>query len=390
MTRVENFEYSIPTKVIFGTDAIEQLPQCIKEFGNNVFLIYGGGSIKKNGLYTKILELFEENQISFFEMSGVEANPRISTVKKGVELCKTHSVDVILPVGGGSVIDCAKAISAAYYYEGDPWGLTDSSTVIEKALPLITITTITATGSEMDPYAVINNEETNQKQDIYGEVLYPAYSILNPEYTFSVSSYQTACGVVDIISHVFEVYFAYTEPTYMLDRIMEGILKTCIKYGPIACKEPNNYEARANLMWASEWAINGFIACGRSGPWPAHSIEHQLSAHYNVIHGHGLAVVIPTLLEYICNENSSSRIATYGIEVFGIDAQLTDVEIAKQAIYKTREFFEELGLVLNLRTIGITSKEKFEIMAAEAQYGLEECMVPLYKEDIIEIYNRCF
>lgn len=388
--QVESFEYSIPTKIIFGTDSLEKLPECIKEFGTNVFLIYGGGSIKRTGLYQKLQELFKEHGITCVELSGVEANPRISTVRKGVAICKANKIDVILPVGGGSTIDCGKAISAASHYEGDAWDVVMDSDLIAETLPLITISTISATGSEMDPYSVITNEETNQKVDFEGENLYPAYSILNPEYTYSVPVYQTACGVVDIMSHIFEVYFAKVEQTYMIDRMMEGMLKTCVTYGPIACKEPDNYEARANLMWVSEWAINGFIACGRSGPWPAHAIEHQLSAQYDVTHGHGLAVVIPPLMKYSCNEETCVRYAEYGTGVFDIDKTLPTMEIAQQAIARTEAFFQELGLTLTLRELGITEKNRFEVMAEEANDGLDACMVPLDKEQIIAIYNQCF
>ena len=388
---MENFIYSIPTKVFFGRNMLEKLPECILEFGSRVLLVYGGGSIKKTGLYEKILKLFQENEIYYRELSGVEPNPRLSTVKKGVELCRKDKVDVILPVGGGSTIDCAKGIAAAYYYDGDPWDLVENGDLIERALPIVAISTISATGSEMDPYAVITNELLKEKKDLASELLYPVYSILDPENTYTVSPYQTAAGTVDIMSHILEVYFNAVPNTYMQDRMMEALLKTCVVWGPVACREPDNYEARANLMWASEWAINGFIACGRPGPWPAHSIEHQLSAHYDVTHGHGLAIVIPALMRHILNEKSAERMAAYGTAVFGIDKKKTVMQIAEEAIKKTEELFRGMGLTMTLQEIGISDKSRFELMAeAAAAEGLEECLVPLMKEDILQIYENCY
>ena len=388
---MENFIYSIPTKVFFGRNMLEKLPECILEFGSRVLLVYGGGSIKKTGLYEKILKLFRENEIYYRELSGVEPNPRLSTVKKGVELCRKDKVDVILPIGGGSTIDCAKGIAAAYYYDGDPWNLVEDGDLIERALPIVAISTISATGSEMDPYAVITNELLKEKKDLASELLYPVYSILDPENTYTVSPYQTAAGTVDIMSHILEVYFNAVPNTYMQDRMMEALLKTCVVWGPVACREPDNYEARANLMWASEWAINGFIACGRPGPWPAHSIEHQLSAHYDVTHGHGLAIVIPALMRHILNEKSAERMAAYGTAVFGIDKKKTVMQIAEEAIKKTEELFRGMGLTMTLQEIGISDKSRFELMAeAAAAEGLEECLVPLMKEDILQIYENCY
>ena len=388
---MENFIYSIPTKVFFGRNMLEKLPECILEFGSRVLLVYGGGSIKKTGLYEKILKLFRENEIYYRELSGVEPNPRLSTVKKGVELCRKDKVDVILPIGGGSTIDCAKGIAAAYYYDGDPWNLVEDGDLIERALPIVAISTISATGSEMDPYAVITNELLKEKKDMVSELLYPVYSILDPENTYTVSPYQTAAGTVDIMSHILEVYFNAVPNTYMQDRMMEALLKTCVVWGPVACREPDNYEARANLMWASEWAINGFIACGRPGPWPAHSIEHQLSAHYDVTHGHGLAIVIPALMRHILNEKSAERMAAYGTAVFGIDKKKTVMQIAEEAIKKTEELFRGMGLTMTLQEIGISDKSRFELMAeAAAAEGLEECLVPLMKEDILQIYENCY
>ena len=408
---MENFFYSIPTKVYFGTDAVSSLPECVKEFGTRALLVYGGGSIKRNGLYDKVVALLGEHGISFAELSGVEPNPRLTTVKKGVALCRERETEVIIPIGGGSTIDCAKAIAAAAAYDGDPWDLVEDPEKIEQVLPIIAIPTAAATGSEMDPYSVITNEERKLKRDLECQNLYPAYALLDPQNTYTVPSYQTAAGTVDIFSHVLEVYFSPVDETYMQDRMMEALMRTCITYGPIACKEPEDYEARANLFWASEWAINGFIACGKPGPWPAHSIEHQLSAQYDVTHGHGLAVIIPVLMEHILNKECPDlkaksltvddkqpdrnkkcrkRLASYGIHVFGISPDLPEMEIAQTAIAKTKQFFRSMGLGLSMKDLGIEETNRFAEMAEiAASEGLLECLVPLETEDIIQIYRKC-
>lgn len=383
--------YSIPTRVAFGKGMVDKLPEFINEFGSTVLLVYGGGSIKRIGLYDRIVELLNKNNIKHYELSGVEPNPRVNTVKKGIEICRENDINVILPVGGGSTIDCAKAIAAGYYYNGDVWDLVLHSNLVKAALPIITVLTLAATGSEMDCFAVISKEETKDKLEIDSLLLYPKYSILDPENTFSVSAYQTACGTADIMSHLFEVYFNGVEGTYFQERMIEGMLKTCVHYGPIACKNPEDYDARANLMWTASWAINGFVACGKSGPWPAHSIEHQLSAYYDITHGYGLAIITPVLMKYILNEKTAGIFASYGRNVFGIDSGLPDMDIAVKAIEKTKELFQGMGLHGSLRDLGINTQEKFEVMAEKAcKDGLEECMVPLCKEDIIRIYELCF
>lgn len=388
---MENFFYHIPTKVAFGKGSLENLPGYVCEFGKNVLLVYGGGSIKKTGLYERTVKLLKEHGISFQELSGVEPNPRLATVKKGAALCREHQIDVVLPIGGGSTIDCAKAVAAAAFYDGNPWDLVEDSDKIQKVLPIIAVATMAATGSEMDPYSVITNEETRKKMDLYSENLYPVYAVLDPEFTYSVPVYQTAAGVADIMSHIFEVYFADVADTFIQDRMMEALLKTLVTFGPIACREPDNYEARANILWASEWAINGMIACGKPGAWPAHSIEHQLSAYYNITHGHGLAIVTPVLMEYILNEKSLSRFVNYGVNVWEIDKSLPDMEIAKCAIQRTKEFYKEMGLSMDLGSLGVPYGRDFEAMASQAaSEGLEECLVPLYKEDIIKIYEKCY
>ena len=387
---MQDFYYSIPTKIYFGKDAVNHLTDCVKECGSKALLVYGKGSIKKNGLYDRITGMLSDAEIAYEELSGVDANPRITTVRDGVEICKTQGSDVVIPIGGGSTIDCAKAVAAGACYDGDAWELIEDNSRVKKALPIIAVPTMAATGSEMDYFSVITNQEKKLKKEIANENLYPMYALLDPQLTFSVSPYQTACGTVDMFSHIMEVYFAPIPGTEIQDRIMEGLMKTMVQEGPKALKNPSDYDARANLLWASEWAINGFICSGKLGPWPAHAIEHQLSAWYDVTHGHGLAVVIPELLRHILNEKSAPTIATYGVNVFGITMGNDIVETAERAIDKTEEFFKSLGLGLKLKDLGITSEEHFDKMAEVALTdGLDGCLVNLTKEDIIDIYKSC-
>lgn len=387
---MQDFYYSIPTKIYFGKDAVNHLTDCVKECSSKALLVYGKGSIKKNGLYDRITGMLSDAEIAYEELSGVDANPRITTVRDGVEICKTQGIDVVIPIGGGSTIDCAKAVAAGACYDGDAWELIEDNSRVKKALPIIAVPTMAATGSEMDYFSVITNQEKKLKKEIANENLYPVYALLDPQLTFSVSPYQTACGTVDMFSHIMEVYFAPIPGTEIQDRIMEGLMKTMVQEGPKALKNPSDYDARANLLWASEWAINGFICSGKLGPWPAHAIEHQLSAWYDVTHGHGLAVVIPELLRHILNEKSAPTIATYGVNVFGITMGNDIVETAERAIDKTEEFFKSLGLGLKLKDLGITSEEHFDKMAEVALTdGLDGCLVNLTKEDIIDIYKSC-
>lgn len=368
---MQNFVYDIPTIVYFGKGQISYLGELALKLGKKALIIYGGGSIKKNGLFDTAAKNLENAGISYLEFGGVEPNPKIESVREGVKICKEENIDMLIPIGGGSVIDCAKAIAIGSKYEGDPWELVVDTSKIKDALPIITVLTIAATGTEMDYYAVISNMETNDKISIDHRCMFPKYSILDPTYTESVSSYQTASGTADIMSHVFEVYFQKCGDTYIQDQFMEGIMRTCIKYGETAVKNPEDYDARANLMWASSWAINGMIACGKAGPWVCHPIEHQLSAFYDVTHGMGLAVIIPHWMKKILDDSIVDVFVSYGVNVFGIDKNLSNYEIAELAIKKTRQWFDSMNIPKNLRELGITEKDKFDVMAEKASKGLE-------------------
>ena len=383
---MENFHYSIPTEIYFGKGEIRNLAASIKKYGSKVLLVYGGGSIKKIGLYDTIINIFNENNINFTELSGVEPNPRITTVRKGVNLCKENNIEVVLAVGGGSTIDCSKVIAAGANYNGDAWDLVVDPSKVTSVLPIISILTLAATGSEMDSFAVISDMDSNNKIGTGHELMKPKVSILDPEYTYSVPKNQTAAGTADIMSHIFEEYFNSTSGTFMQDRIAEGLLKTCIKYGKIALVEPENYEARANLMWASSWAINGLIGYGRKGAWSVHPMEHELSAFYDITHGVGLAILTPHWMRYVLNDETLDKFYEYGVNVWDIDKNLDKKEVANLAIEKTYNFFREIGIPAKLSEVGI-GKEKLEIMAKQAvRFGLDKGYKALDWKDVYNIY----
>lgn len=385
-----NFNFHAPTKILFGKGEIKNLPAEILKTGKKVLLTYGGGSIKKMGLYDDITALLDKNGISFVELSGIEPNPKLTSVIKGVELCRKEKVDAILAVGGGSTIDCSKVIAAAYYYDGNPWDIILDKSKVKNALPIYSILTLAATGTEMNGNAVISNMDTNDKKAIGLQILKPVCSVLDPTYTFSVSPYQTASGVADIMSHIFEVYFSTVNGADVQDRISEGLLKVCIKYGKVALENPNDYEARANIMWASSLAINGLNSAGKSGAWSCHSMEHQLSAYYDITHGAGLATLTPAWFRYILNDNTVEKFKEYGINVWGIDASLDAYEVANKAIDMTADFlFNDLKLPRTLAEYGI-DETHLDVMAQKAaDEGLKYAYVPLNKDDVLEIYKSC-
>jgi alcohol dehydrogenase YqhD (iron-dependent ADH family) len=384
---MDNFDYNIPTVVYFGKGQIKKLGERISTIAKKVLLVYGGGSIKKIGLYDEVMQQLKQADVTVFELSGVEPNPRIQTVRKGVEICKKEGVDAVLAVGGGSTIDCAKIVSAGTCYDGDAWDLVLDSKKIKKALPIATVITLAATGSEMDGFAVISDMDKNEKWGTGNDITKPVFSIMDPQYTYSVSKYQTAAGSSDIISHTLENYFNNTNGAFLQSRFAEGILKTVIKYAPVAMEHPEHYEARANLMWASSLAINGLISYGQNTAWTAHPMEHELSAFYDITHGAGLALLTPYWMEYILSEKTVDKFIEYGINVWGIDASKEPMAIAKEAIKNTREFFISLGMPSHLKDLNI-DETYFDIMSEKAaKGGLKYGFVPLTKEDVKKIFT---
>ena len=385
---MQNFIYDIDTKIYFGKNQIENLPEVLKKItAKKILIVYGGGSIKVNGIYDKIINLLENASISFEEIPGVQPNPRITTVEDGVKICREKDCGAVLAIGGGSSIDTAKLIATAVYYNGSAWDIVKEPNKITQALPLITVVTMAATGSEMNSIAVISNLETKEKIGTRHQLMRPKVSFLDPSYTFTVSKYQTAAGSVDIMSHVLENYFSRHNGSFIQDKMCEGLLKACIKYGPIAIQEPKNYEARANLLWAASWAINGSLSLGKTDPWSCHSIEHQLSAYYDITHGVGLAIIIPHWMDYVLGDCTLDKFCEYAINVWDLDENLDRITLAKTGIIKTREFFTSLGMPTKLHELNIDEKH-IKIMAQKAATpALEQAYVSLNKEDVEKIYQ---
>lgn len=382
---MQNFDYMTPTRLIFGRDAIAKLPEVMTQFGKKILLTYGGGSIKKIGLYQKVLEMLKGYDI--VELPGIQPNPKYDpSVLDGVRLCKEHNVDVILSVGGGSVLDCSKAIAAGAKYDGDPWDLISYKVKAKAALPIVDILTLAATGSEYDCGGVISRTETNDKIGYIDPLLFPVVSILDPVYTFTVSKKQTAAGIADAMNHTIEQYFV-ADSTLLNDGFCESMLRSLMTNGRKCLENPEDYTARAEMMLACTYGCNGILALGNSySGWPCHGIEHALSAYYDITHGEGLAIITPRWMRHILSERTMDRFVKYGINVFGIDPTLPKQEIAGQAIDATYEFFESINIPMHLRDVGIDDSRIDEMAHHIAvNEGLDKAYVPLTEQDIKEI-----
>ena len=382
---MQNFDYMTPTRLIFGRDAIAKLPEVMTQFGKKILLTYGGGSIKKIGLYQKVLEMLKGYDI--VELPGIQPNPKYDpSVLDGVRLCKEHNVDVILSVGGGSVLDCSKAIAAGAKYDGDPWDLISYKVKAKAALPIVDILTLAATGSEYDCGGVISRTETNDKIGYIDPLLFPVVSILDPVYTFTVSKKQTAAGIADAMNHTIEQYFV-EDSTLLNDGFCESMLRSLMINGRKCLENPEDYTARAEMMLACTYGCNGILALGNSySGWPCHGIEHALSAYYDITHGEGLAIITPRWMRHILSERTMDSFVKYGINVFGIDPALPKQEIAKKAIDATYEFFQSINIPMHLREVGIDDSRIDEMAHHIAvNEGLDKAYAPLTEQDIKEI-----
>lgn len=385
---MNNFKFHARTDIRFGRDQIINLPGLLKAYGKNVLLVYGGGSIKKIGLYGQIIDLLKEFNI--VELSGIEPNPRITSVREGVRLCKEHKIDVVLAVGGGSCIDAAKVMAGGAFYDGDPWDLVADPTKIDEVLPIVTVLTLAATGSEMNGNAVISKMETKEKFGTGSPNFIPMASILDPTYLFTLPKMQTAAGTADIMSHVYEQYFQKDDEAYLSDCLCESILKTCIKYCPVALENPKDYEARSNLMWASTLALNGLVCAGKGGAWTCHPIEHELSAFYDITHGVGLAILTPSWMRYILSEKTLHKFCNYARNVWGIEGE-DSLELANKGIDATENFFKECGIPMTLREVGIEEKALRDMAVATTEHNdMGSCYVGLTTDDIENILKSCF
>lgn len=382
---MQNFDYQTPTRLIFGKGVIAKLPEVMAQFGKKILLTYGGGSIKKIGIYQKVKELLTDCEI--VELSGIQPNPKYDpSVLDGVKLCKENNVDVILAVGGGSVLDCSKAIAAGACYNGDPWDLISYKVKAQKALPIVDIITLAATGSEYDCGGVISRTETNDKIGYVDPLLFPAVSFLDPEYTFTVSKKQTAAGIADAMNHTIEQYFV-EDTTLLNDGFCESMLRSLMQNGRLCLDNPNDYTARAEMMLACTYGCNGILSLGNSmSGWPCHGIEHALSAYYDITHGEGLAIITPRWMRHILNEKTMPRFVKYGINVMGVSPNLPLEVIANRAIDATYDFFKSIGIPMHLREVGI-DESRIDEMAHHiaVNEGLENAYAPLNEDDIRQI-----
>ncbi len=384
---LENFTFWNPTKLIFGKGQLEALKTELPRYGKKVLLVYGGGSIKRNGLYEQVTNILTEIGAEVFELAGVEPNPRLSTAKKGIEICKKENIDFLLAVGGGSVIDCTKLIAAGAKYDGDAWDLVVKKAFATEALPFGTILTIAATGSEMNSGSVITNWETQEKHGWGSSVTFPKFSILDPVNTFSLPKNQTINGIVDMMSHVFEHYFHLTENTPFQDRMCESLLTTIMETAPKLLDDLENYEYRSIIMYSGTMALNGILNMGYAGDWATHNLEHAVSAVYDIPHGGGLAILFPHWMEHNLKVKPS-RFKQLAIRVFKVDPEgKSDEEIGLEGIQKLREFWNSIGAPSRLADYDIDDS-KLELMADKAMINGEfGRFAKLNKQDVLDIYR---
>ena len=392
---MNDFQFQNTTKIYFGKDQLGHLHEEVSKYGNNVLVVYGGGSIKRIGLYERVMNELKENNIDVYELAGVEPNPRHTTVNKGASICRDHDIKTVLAIGGGSTIDASKAIAALTLSSTDDiWNLVEKKVSWNDALPVIAMPTVASTGSEMDKSCVIANVDKGIKSGINGDILRPKASFLDPTNTFSVPSKQTACGGFDIMAHLFDMNYFVNSDKYPLQfNVVETLLRTIREQLPIALNEPENYSARATLLWGASWALNSFCTSGFKTQAQLHALE-QFSSSYDMTHGLSLAIITPKWMTYLLNKDESvaKDFARFGLNVMGIQDQGNDIDNAKKAIKALESFIkDELHLPTTLSEVGI-GDEKFDILKVKACYGQESlprAYRPLTQEDCLNIYKMC-
>lgn len=384
---MDTFMFHNPTRLFFGKGTLEHLSKQIPPFGKKILMVYGGGSIKKNGIYDEVMRQLNSFDAQVYELSGVEPNPRLTTVHKGIELCKNEGIDFILAVGGGSVIDCTKAIAIGARYQGDVWDIITRKATADDAMPFGTVLTLAATGSEMNSGSVITNWETKEKYGWSSPLVFPKFSILNPEFTFTVPKDQTIYGIVDIMSHVIEQYFNHTGNSPVQDGFCETILRTVISTAPKLVHNLEQYEYRETILYSGTMALNGTLAMGVRGDWATHNIEHAVSAVYDIPHGGGLAILFPNWMEHVLDAGVS-RFKQFAVNVFGIDpAGKSDRETAMEGIRALRSFWSSIGAPSRLADYDI-GEDQLELMADKAMArGPFGNFKTLDREDVLAIYR---
>lgn len=384
-----NFEFYNPTRIVFGKGVEEKVGELCARYGKKVLVHFGGGSVKKSGVYDKVIASLEAAGVGYVALGGVKPNPRLSLIREGIELCRREKVDFILAVGGGSVIDSAKAISIGVPYEGDVWDFYyDGSKPPKAALPIGVVLTIPAAGSESSNASVVTNEDGWYKRDVASELIIPRFAIMNPEFTFTLPAYQTACGASDILAHMFERYFTQVDHTDLTDRLLEGAMKTLLTYAPIAQREPENYDARAEVMWTGTLAHNNLLNTGRIGDWASHSLEHELSGIYDIAHGAGLSIIFPAWMRY-CHKAKPSRFVQLAQRVFDVDLAMEDTEaIIEEMIRRLEAWYKRMGLPTRMHEAGIQD-DRLQEMAQKLFIGRPDQgnFVKLTQQDAYNIYK---
>ncbi|MBE6861542.1 MAG: iron-containing alcohol dehydrogenase [Ruminococcus sp.] len=386
---MDNFNFYSPTEFIFGKETENSCGEYVKKHGGSRVLIhYGSGSAERSGLLDRVKASLEKSGIYYVVLGGVKPNPRDTLIYEGIELCRRENVDFILSVGGGSCIDSSKGIALGVPYDGDFWDFYGTGKPVEKALPIGTILTIAAAGSEGSGASVVTKEEGMLKRDVGSDLLRPRFSILNPELTQTLPAYQTACGATDIMAHVFERYFTNTNEVEVTDRLCEALLLTMIKETPRVIKNPDNYEARANIMWAGTVAHNDIVGVGRSQDWNSHGIEHELSGLYDCAHGAGLAVIMPAWMEFVYKHNIM-RFAQMAVRIWSCEMNFENPEeTALRGIACFRKFLHGIGMPINFAELGAREED---IPVLVEKFGLGDGktggFVALSSEDVAEIYR---
>lgn len=385
---VHNFNWHFNTNILFGSGMEEQAaPQCAA-YGSKVLLVHGGGFAEKSGLLDKLRASFSSQSLTVRELSGIVPNPVVGKVREGIALFREMKADVILAVGGGSVVDTAKAIAAGAHYEGDVWDLFLGKGQVTSPPPVGVVLTIAAAGSEGSTGCVITNPETHEKYDVLNPQLRPAFAILNPELTLSLPPFETACGAVDIFAHAMERYFTDTKEVELTDRLGEAVMKTALGNGAILAKDPGNLTARSQIMWAGTLAHNGLLEGGRNGDWASHAIGTELSAYYNTAHGATLSVIIPAWMKYVYRDDLS-RFARFANAVMEVEYVYDDLELtARRGIERLEAQFRQMGMPTTLREIGVTDDSLVAAMSkAATRFGSAGCMKKLTAGDVAEIYK---
>lgn len=384
---MNNFVYQNPTQLIFGKNTESTVGAEVSKYGKKVLLHYVGGSIKSTGLYDRIVSSLNESSVDFIELSGVQPNPRVSLVREGVTLCKEHNVDFILAVGGGSVIDSAKAIALGATNEDDVWNLIRGSEIKNNCLPLGVILTIPAAGSESSSGSVITNEEGLYKRAIGHGSMRPKFAILNPELTYTLPMSQTLNGLSDMLAHVMERYFVTTKNVELTDRLCEATMKTIINNARKVLVSPNNYDVRAEIMISGTVAHNNWLDIGRGGDWASHDIEHELSGIYDIAHGAGLSIIFPAWMKYVY-KTDINRFVQFANRVWDIEIDINDLEgTALKGINALETFFKEIGLPTRLSDVDIDGSRLEEMAKKSNEDGPRGSFVKLYEKDVLSIFR---